>query len=291
MKKKILGIGEVLFDILPDGRKLGGAPVNFAYHVHQLGAEELAVSAVGNDELGSEALELMGEKGINFIVPVVSAPTGTAVVSLDAKRVPTFTITENVAWDRIPFSDELAKIAAECDAVCFGTLAQRSDESRNTIRRVLDRVPKGAMVIYDINLRQNYYSKSLVEESLRICNLLKINDSEFDVITGLLGCPFTGYEQASHFFMEKYGLKMLILTCGEHGSYVFAGDEASFEPTPEVEVVDTVGAGDSFTAAFCASILGGMSVKEAHRRAVEVSAFVCTRSGAMPELPAKYRII
>ena len=282
---KIIGIGEVLFDVFPNGRKLGGAPVNFAYHVNCLGEQGLAVTAVGNDELGKEAKDLMKEKKIDGIISTVESPTGTAVVALDDEGVPSFTITEGVAWDVIPFSDELKTAAASCDAICFGTLAQRSAVSRNTVRKVLSLVPESSLVVYDINLRQHYYSKSLVEESLKLSNVLKINDDEFRIVRSLLNCPYEDYESESRWLMNNYGLKMLILTCGAEGSYVFSEDSVSFEPTPKVKVVDTVGAGDSFTAAFCVAFLRGLSIKEAHKKAVEVSAFVCTRAGAMPEMP------
>ena len=282
---KIIGIGEVLFDVFPNGRKLGGAPVNFAYHVNCLGEQGLAVTAVGNDELGKEAKDLMKEKKIDGIISTVDFPTGTAVVALDDKGVPSFTITEGVAWDVIPFSDALKTAAASCDAICFGTLAQRSAVSRDTVRKVLSLVPESSLVVYDINLRQHYYSKSLVEESLKLSNVLKINDDEFRIVKSLLDCPYEDYESESRWLMNNYGLKMLILTCGAEGSYVFSEDSVSFEPTPEVKVVDTVGAGDSFTAAFCVAFLRGLSIKEAHKTAVEVSAFVCTRAGAMPEMP------
>lgn len=282
---KIIGIGEVLFDVFPNGREPGGAPVNFVYHVNCLGEQGLAVTAVGNDMLGKEAKDLMKEKKVEGLVSTVDFPTGTAVVALNDEGVPSFTITEGVAWDMIPFSDELKTAVASCDAICFGTLAQRSAVSRDTIRKVLSLVPASSLVVYDINLRQHYYSKSLVDESLKLSNVLKINDDEIKIVRDLLDCPYEDYESASRWLMNKYGLKMLILTCGAEGSYVFTEDTASFEPTPKVKVVDTVGAGDSFTAAFCVAYLKGMPLKEAHKKAVEVSAFVCTKAGAMPEMP------
>lgn len=282
---KVIGIGELLFDVFPTGKKLGGAPVNFAYHVQQLGLESLAVSAVGKDELGDEILSLLAEKEINSWVPKVEAPTGTVQVALDDAGVPTFTIMENVAWDMIPYSDTLAKEAAECSAICFGSLAQRSEVSHKTIRRIIASVPDDALVIFDINLRQHFYSKALIEESLNASNILKINETEFDIVVKLLGCPEADYKKGSVWIMREYGIRMVILTCGAEGSYIITDDEVSFEPTPKVEVADTVGAGDSFTAAFCASLLKGTSIKEAHRKAVAVSAFVCTQTGAMPKLP------
>lgn len=282
---KVIGIGELLFDVFPTGKKLGGAPVNFAYHVQQLGLESLAVSAIGKDALGDEIVSLLEEKRINGYVPRVDAPTGTVQVSLDAEGVPTFTIMEDVAWDRIPFSEELGKEASHCSAICFGSLAQRSATSHETIRRVVNMAPKEALIIFDINLRQHFYSKDLIKESLRECNILKINETEFELVMPLLGSKETDYRKGSEWLMKEYEINTVILTCGAEGSYIFADDFVSFEPTPKVEVADTVGAGDSFTAAFCASLLKGESMKAAHRKAVEVSAYVCTQTGAMPVLP------
>lgn len=282
---KVIGIGELLFDVFPTGKKLGGAPVNFAYHVQQLGLESLAVSAIGKDALGDEIVSLLEEKRINGYVPRVDAPTGTVQVSLDADGVPTFTIMESVAWDLIPFSEELGKEVSRCSAICFGSLAQRSVTSHETIRRVVNMAPKEALIIFDINLRQHFYSKDLIEESLRECNILKINETEFELVMPLLGSKETDYRKGSEWLMKEYEINTVILTCGADGSYIFANDFVSFEPTPKVEVADTVGAGDSFTAAFCASLLKGESMKVAHRKAVEVSAYVCTQTGAMPVLP------
>ncbi len=282
---KVIGIGELLFDVFPTGKKLGGAPVNFAYHVQQLGLESLAVSAIGKDALGDEIVSLLEEKRINGYVPRVDAPTGTVQVSLDADGVPTFTIMENVAWDLIPFSEELGKEASRCSAICFGSLAQRSAISHETISRLVKLAPKDALIIFDINLRQHFYSKDLIEESLRECNILKINEAEFELVMPLLGSKETDYRKGSEWLMKEYGINTVILTCGAEGSYIFADNFVSFEPTPKVKVADTVGAGDSFTAAFCASLLKGESMKDAHRKAVEVSAYVCTQTGAMPVLP------
>ena len=282
---KVIGIGELLFDVFPTGKKLGGAPVNFAYHVQQLGLESLAVSAIGKDPLGDEIMTLLEQKDIKGYVPRVDAPTGTVQVSLDAEGVPTFTIMEDVAWDLIPFSEELGKEASRCSAICFGSLAQRSATSHETISRLVKLAPKDALIIFDINLRQHFYSKDLIEESLRECNILKINETEFELVMPLLGSKETDYRKGSEWLMKEYEINTVILTCGAEGSYIFADDFVSFEPTPKVEVADTVGAGDSFTAAFCASLLKGESMKDAHRKAVEVSAYVCTQTGAMPVLP------
>lgn len=287
MGKFIVGMGEALWDCLPDGRKIGGAPANFAYHVGQFGFESLAVSAIGDDELGREIVDKFNQRNLNFRLDTVAYPTGTVQVTLDEKGIPCYEIMENVAWDNIPYSSELEAIARDCRAVCFGSLAQRSEVSRNTINRFLDAMPDGedTYKIFDINLRQHFYCKETIVNSLNKCNVLKINDEELVVVSEMFGMTGLSDGQACMKILTDYNLRMLILTCGTNGSYVFTADNVSFQPTPKVEVADTVGAGDSFTGSFVASILKGKSIPEAHRRAVEVSAFVCTQNGAMPRLP------
>ena len=286
----VVGMGEALWDMLPEGKKLGGAPANFAYHVSQLGLDSCVVSAVGDDVLGKEILATFKEKKVRNMIETVPYPTGTVQVTLDAEGVPQYEIKEGVAWDNIPYTPELKALAAETKAVCFGSLAQRSVVSRNTINRFLDDMPKeGTLRIFDINLRQNFYSKDVLCNSFKKCNILKINDEELVTVSRMFGYPGIDLQDKCWILLAKYDLKMLILTCGVNGSYVFVPGSVSFVETPKVKVADTVGAGDSFTAAFVASILKGKSVSEAHRMAVDVSAYVCTQNGAMPELPAEYR--
>ena len=289
MKQVIVGLGEALWDCLPDGKKLGGAPANFAYHVGQFGFDTIAVSAVGNDRLGDETIASLEAKGLKYMMPRVSYPTGTVQVTLDDNGIPTYDIRENVAWDNIPFSPELEDLAHNCRAVCWGSLAQRNVVSRETINKFLDTAPKDCLKIFDINLRQNFYTKEVISESIKRCNVLKINDEELVVIGRLFGYPGLDMENKCWLILGKYNLDMLVLTCGVNGSYVFTPGSVSFQETPLVDVVDTVGAGDSFTGTFCASILSGMSVKDAHALAVKVSAFVCTQSGAMPVLPEELK--
>ncbi len=287
-KKYIVGLGEILFDVFPTGAKLGGAPANFAYHAGQHGLHSVAVSAIGNDALGDEALRLLDEKHLKYVLPKVDYPTGTVQVELDADGVPTYEIKTGVAWDNIPFTDDIKEIAVNCGAVCWGSLAQRSKVSREMIYKFLDHTPADCLKIFDINLRQNFYTKEVICESMKRCNVLKINDEELVTIGRLFGYPGLDIENKCWLILGKYNLDMLVLTCGVNGSYVFTPGEVSFQETPKVDVVDTVGAGDSFTGTFCASILKGKSIKEAHQLAVEVSAYVCTQSGAMPEVPAEY---
>ena len=283
----IVGLGEALWDVLPEGKKLGGAPSNFAYHTRQFGYNSVAVSAVGKDKLGDETLAALDEKGLRYVMPRTPYPTGTVQVTLDDNGIPTYDIKENVAWDNIPFTPEIEELARNCRAVCFGSLAQRNIVSRTTICKFLDTMPDGGgrLKIFDINLRQNFYTKEVLREALLRCNVLKINDEELVLIGRMFDYPGLDMSNKCWLILGKYNLDMLVLTCGVNGSYVFTPGKVSFQETPRVDVADTVGAGDSFTAAFCSGVLAGMDVADAHRLAVETSAYVCTQSGAMPVIP------
>ena len=286
----IVGMGEALWDVLPEGKKIGGAPANFAYHVSQFGLPSCVVSAVGDDALGHEILENFTSKGLNHLIETVPYPTGTVQVEIDQAGIPLYEIKENVAWDNIPYTARLEQLAERTKAVCFGSLAQRNVVSRNTIHRFLDAMPEDndSLVVFDVNLRQGFYNKEILCESMERCNILKINDEELVTVSRMFGYPGIDLQDKCWILLGKYNLKMLILTCGINGSYVFTPGNVSFQPTPMVEVADTVGAGDSFTAAFIASILKGKSVAEAHSTAVRTSAFVCTKKGAMPTLTKEY---
>ena len=290
-KRFVVGLGEALWDCLPEGKKLGGAPANFAYHAGQfLGQDNtLAVSALGEDSLADETEASLKEHGLNYLMPRVPYPTGTVHVTLSGDGIPTYDIKENVAWDNIPFTPEIEEVARNCKAVCFGSLAQRNVVSRENIHRFLDATPADCMKIFDINLRQQFYTKEVIQASLRRCNVLKINDEELVLIGRMFGYPGLDIENKCWLILGKYDLDMLVLTCGTNGSYVFTPGQMSFQETPKVEVADTVGAGDSFTGSFCAAILEGKPVAEAHKRAVQVSAFVCTQNGAMPVIPEEMK--
>lgn len=287
MKDIVVGMGEALWDVLPEGKKIGGAPANFAYHVSQFGLPSCVVSAIGDDALGKEIIENFTLKGLNHLIEEVPYPTGTVQVEIDQAGIPQYEIKENVAWDNIPYTARLEALAERTKAVCFGSLAQRNVVSRNTINRFLDAMPhdEESLVVFDVNLRQGFYNKEILCNSMKRCNILKINDEELVTVSRMFGYPGIDLQDKCWILLGKYNLKMLILTCGINGSYVFTPGNVSFQPTPKVEVADTVGAGDSFTAAFIASILKGKSVQEAHSRAVQTSAFVCTKKGAMPILP------
>lgn len=288
MKNLIIGLGEALWDMLPEGKKLGGAPANFAYHAGQFGLDTVAISALGEDKLADETIEALEQNGLKYLMPRVPYATGTVQVTLTGEGIPTYEIKENVAWDNIPFNDEIKAAAKNCRAVCFGSLAQRNIVSRQTIQQFLDATPADCIKICDINLRQQFFSKEILEESFKRCNILKINDEELVVVTRMFGYQELDDAKICEKMVKEYNLQMLVLTCGTNGSHVFTADgKHSFQPTPKVEVADTVGAGDSFTGSFCAAILNGKPVEEAHRIAVEVSAYVCTQNGAMPKYPAE----
>ena len=286
-KRYVVGLGEVLWDVLPEGKKLGGAPANFAYHAGQfLGMDKtIAISALGEDALAEETIEALKEHKLNYLLPRVKYPTGTVQVTLSGDGIPAYEIMENVACDNIPYTPEMAEIARNCRAVCFGSLAQRYVTSWATIRQFLDDTPADCLKIFDINLRQQFYSKDVIEESFKRCNILKINDEELVVIKRMYGYDDLDMRGICEKILADYKLKMLVLTCGTNGSYVFVPGLTSFQETPKVTVADTVGAGDSFTGSFCAAILNGKPMEEAHKRAVQVSAYVCTQNGAMPNYP------
>lgn len=285
----IVGLGEALCDCFPEGKRIGGAPANFAYHTSQFGNEAYAVSAIGNDALGDETIAAFNKRGLRYVMPRVDFPTGTVQVTLDEGGIPSYEIKEGVAWDNIPFTPELEDMAKRCRAVSFGSLAQRGEVSRNTIYRFLDATPRDCLRIFDINIRQNFYNKDIIRESLQRCNVLKINDEELVLIGRMFGYPGLDIENKCWLILGKYDLDILVLTCGVNGSYVFSKGAMSYRETPKVTVADTVGAGDSFSGAFTAAILAGKPVAEAHRIAVGVSAFVCTQNGAMPTVPEELK--
>jgi len=297
MKNYIVGLGEILFDCLPEGKKLGGAPANFAYHVSQLGLNGLAVSAIGHDSDGDQIIRELQPRNLNVHLEKVMQPTGTVQVTLSGNGIPQYDICLDVAYDNIPWTQEIEEIAKNTKVVCFGSLAQRTEVSRNTIMKFLDTMPSDSIKVFDINLRQKWYSIEVIEESLKRCNILKINDEEISVVSELLNLgtirrdvdeyPLQpiDFQSKVRALIDKYGLDMVVLTCGAFCSYVVTPDIISVQPTPKVNVADTVGAGDSFTGSFCAALLAGKSIEVAHKIGVDVSAFVCTQHGAMPIYP------
>ena len=292
-KPIVVGMGEALWDVLPDGKKIGGAPANFAFHAGQAGMDSRVVSAVGNDALGEEALATLEGKGLNIeAVARVDFPTGVVNVSLGEQGIPQYDICEGVAWDNIPFTPALANLARQAQAVCWGSLAQRNEVSRKTIFSFLDAMPSDAerLKVFDINLRQQFYTLEIIEASCRRANVLKINDEELVLVSEMLRLGAGSPEVLCRSLMERYGLSILVLTCGANGSYVFTPVETSYRVTPKVQVADTVGAGDSFTATLVGELLRNTPVGVAHEHAVEVAAYVCTQQGAMAEWPDSLRM-
>ncbi len=287
----IVGLGEVLWDMLPGGRQLGGAPANVAFHANGLGGRGAVVSCVGDDELGREIRRLLAEAGLDDRAVGVDPdrPTGTVTVELDAGGKPTFTIHENVAWDAIPFDDVLAELMARADAVCFGSLAQRSETSRATIRRALQATKPGCLRICDVNLRQSYYSRDVLVESFRAADVLKLNDEELPVVARLLALSAADDESAMRELLQQFDLRLVILTSGPAGSVLMSPQQTSRRPASQVDVVDSVGAGDAFTAAAAMGLLGGADLATIHDRAEQVAGYVCTQPGATPALPERLR--
>lgn len=283
----IIGLGEILWDMLPGGKVLGGAPANFAYHCSQLGAESSVISAIGKDDPGCEILEKVEELSLptEHLYIEDQFPTSTVTVSLDAKGHPEYTIHENVAWDHIPTEHKALDLVSRADAICFGSLAQRSAISRQSIHAYLDQSSDDCLRVFDINLRQNYYSRDLLEKSLGKADVLKLNDDELIVIRELFSMEGDENELLQSLLLN-FNLKLVALTRGADGSTLYNGSERSDYQSDPVHAVDTVGAGDSFTAAMVMSYLQGASLNDMNRRASELAAFVCTRNGATPDIPA-----
>ncbi|MDR0645604.1 MAG: carbohydrate kinase [Elusimicrobiota bacterium] len=284
-KPIVVGIGELLWDVFPTGKRAGGAPVNFVFHATQLGAQGYAVSAVGNDILGTEILQELTNNNIAYFIEILDYPTGSVKVELNNGN-PTYTIIEDVAWDHIPLAQKAIDIVKKADAICFGTLALRHPDSKNTIETLISYAPENSLRVFDINLRQHYYSKELIEELLKKANVFKINDDEIKTVKGMFSLQ-GGDSEVCKWFLNKYNLRYVILTAGEKYSVIYSSTEESRIETPRVEVADTVGAGDSFSGAFVYAILTGKTLHQAHEIAVKTAAFVCTKSGAWPAYAAQ----
>lgn len=282
----IIGLGEILWDMLPGGKMLGGAPANFACHCSQLGAESYVISAIGKDDPGCEILENMEQLSLSteYLFIEETYPTSTVTVKLDPEGHPQYTIHKNVAWDYIPVEEGALDLALGADAICFGSLAQRSPISRKSIQSYLGHTGEDCLRVFDINLRQEYYTRNILEASLTVADLLKLNDEELIVLAELFKLEGTEDDQLGS-LIENYNLKLIALTKGADGSILYTGSERSDYQSETVHVEDTVGAGDSFTAGMVMGYLKGMSLKELHILASELSAFVCTQKGATPGIP------
>lgn len=285
-KPVIIGLGEVLWDMLPGGKILGGAPANFAYHCRQIGAESYVVSAVGKDDLGCEILEVMGRLQLptEYVQIEENHPTSTVTVKLNHAGHPDYTIHQNVAWDYMPVEERSLELMAAADAICFGTLAQRSPLTRKSVNSYLEAAGPDCLKVFDINLRQTYFTQETLENSLGIANILKLNDDELEVLAEMFSLGDDQPVQAEK-LMRMFDLQLVALTKGEAGSSLFTAKESSDYLSDPVKTEDTVGAGDSFTAAMIMGLLKGLNLKDLHRLASDLAAFVCTQKGATPGLP------
>jgi fructokinase len=285
-KPLVVGLGEVLWDLLPSGRQLGGAPANFAFHAQSLGADARVVSCVGADPLGDGILQHLNDLGLsteNVVVDLVN-PTGTVSVELDSDGTPSYVIHKNVAWDFLPLRPKMLSLASEADAVCFGSLGQRSPIARDTISEFLAATRFDCLRIFDINLRQHFFNFDIIESGLNAAKVLKLNDEELPVIAKMLSIQGSEEEMLMS-LCRRYGLQLVALTKGAAGSILFTTEQCSVRKGEPVEVVDAVGAGDAFTAALAMGLLAELDLETIHTRAARIARFVCTQHGATPKLP------
>lgn len=282
----VAGLGEILWDLLPGGKQLGGAPGNFAYHAKALGAEAWVVSRVGDDELGREILERVGGLGLRVDCLAVDGahPTGTVSVELDGAGVPKYVIHEHVAWDFIELTEALLRLAGRADAVCYGTLGQRAAHSRRAIRGFLDGTRADCMRVFDVNLRQDFFDREILDTTLWKSTVVKLNEEELPVVASTLGMDGAeaGFAAA---VQRRYGAEVVAVTRGGRGSVLYGRDARSAHGGYRVEIVDTVGAGDAFTAALALGLLRGEDLDAINERANRLAAYVCTQKGATPEMP------
>lgn len=289
---RIFAIGEVLWDMLPAGKKVGGAPGNFAYHCRQQGAAADMISRVGDDELGRELLEFYRSVGLSteYLVVDPEHPTGAVDVELAADGQPRYVFRDNVAWDHLHAGPETLALLQTADAICYGTLAARRDESLRAIRAMISAPAKSALRVFDVNLRAPHYTRDTVLELLEPADVLKLNDEELPILSQMLGADLPGSDDdvliaAARRLLDRYAYKLLILTRGERGSILMTPDAVSQYRSRPVPVVDTVGAGDAFTAAAVIGFLDGKPLDEINRTASDLAAQVCTHPGAMTPYP------
>jgi fructokinase len=284
MKKKVVGLGEALWDLLPERTCLGGAPANFAYITTLMGDHGIVASRVGEDSRGLDALRRMEELGldIDHVQTDREHPTGTVKVELDSKGIARFEIAHPVAWDSLEWTLDWQRLAERADAVCFGSLAQRSEASQKTIRQFLRATSPGTVKVFDVNLRQSYYSQEVLAESMRLADIVKLNDEELPRIMSLGKFPHRDELSSARLLLSAYDLKLVCVTRGGNGSLLVRGADASEHPGFRVRVADTVGSGDAFTAGLLHEYLHGASLDLMNEVANLVGAWVASEVGAMP---------
>lgn len=287
----IIGLGEVLFDVLPEGEKIGGAPMNFAYHAGALGARGVPVSTVGRDERGERALRELAGRGLPVaaISEDPDRPTGYVAAAVDGQGLARYVFPEDVAWDHLALNDAALAAAAEADAVCFGSLAQRSPDSRRAVARFLKATPEKTFKVFDVNLRQNFYSREILEASLRMADMVKLSDEELPVLADMFSLG-SDEKTALMKLLRRHCLHLAVLTRGPRGSVIASLGEISEHPGERAEVADTIGAGDSFTAATVLGILNARPLDEINAHANKVAAYVCSQAGAMPPIPEALKL-
>jgi fructokinase len=284
-RRIVVGLGELLWDLLPSGKQLGGAPANFAYITSLLGDHGIPASRLGEDALGDEAIRRLNELALSteFIQKDADHPTGTVKVEVDASGQPRFEISETVAWDFLEVTPQWRKLAEQADAVCFGSLAQRSERSRSTIRSFLA-ASHSAVRVFDVNFRQHFYTAEVFAESLKLATVVKLNHEELPRIMHVFGLEHHGEEASVRCLLSRYELQLVCVTRGDNGSLLASADEFDEHPGFKVKVVDTVGAGDAFTAAMVHGYLRGTSLAEINETANRVGAWVASQPGATPAL-------
>ena len=284
-----IGLGEVLWDLLPSGKVLGGAPANFAYMTNVLGDQGIVASRVGDDDLGHEARQIMQELGLNttYLQQDSQHETGCATVMIDAAGQPNFIIKELVAWDFLQWTAEWQELSARADVVCFGSLAQRSPTSAATIERFLQNTPKKTLRICDANLRQSFYNRDVLQRSLRHAHILKLNEHELPRVSLLLGFESGDEESLARRLLKEYGLRLVCITRGASGSLLVSHDQTVEHKGFCVKVADAVGAGDAFTACLAHHYIRGSSLEEINESANRLASWVATQTGATPAIRAE----
>ncbi len=287
----VAGIGELLWDVLPQREVLGGAPVNFAYHAAALGATGVPISAIGKDRRGDAALDLLGERGLDIrAISRVDQPTGYVAIEVDSAGIANYRFPAEAAWDHLQLNSHAARVAEEARAVCFGTLAQRAEESRRVIQSFLDGLPGTTLRVFDINLRQHFYGPEVILASLARCDILKLNSDELPVVMDLLSLRGEPEPVLSE-IRARYGLALVVYTRGGEGSLLLSASDSSDHPGIPVEVVDSIGAGDCFTAAATIGFLQQRPLAEINELANRLAAYVCSQVGAMPPVPAALQLV